>query len=77
MAIRTENRLMEAIVAAMESETKRIVEEEAKAASERAEQRVRAMAGQIATRVASMVSFEPGMNQIVIKVHIPERSGGH
>jgi hypothetical protein len=63
--------MAKAIITALEAETKRIVEEEAKAAGERTEQRVRAMAGQIATRVATMVSFEPGMQHITIKVHLP------
>lgn len=65
--------LQRAILDVMESETRRIVDEEAKSAAERVEQRVRAMAGQIATRVASYVTFDAFQQELRITVQIPER----
>jgi hypothetical protein len=63
------DRLHKAILAALETETKQIVEEEAKKAAERAEQRVRGMLGQIAT-------FEGFGRELRITVHLPECDKG-
>jgi len=68
--------LRQVVLHAMEKETQRIVEEEAKNAAERVEERVRAQAGQIATKVASYVSYEPGFNELRITVRLPDRDDG-
>lgn len=70
------NRLHKAILAALETETKQIVEEEAKKAAERAEQRVRGMLGQIATSIATHVSFEGFGRELRITVQLPECDKG-
>jgi hypothetical protein len=70
------DRLHKAILAALETETKQIVEEEAKKAAERAEQRVRGMLGQIATSIATHVSFEGFGRELRITVHLPECDKG-
>lgn len=65
--------LYQAVIYAMKKQTQRIVEEEAKNAAERVEERVRAQAGQIATKVASYVSYEPRFNELIITVKFPEK----
>ena len=65
-----------AIKAAIESETRKIVDEEAKAAAARVEERVRGMIGSIATKVASHVSYERFQNNVVITVRLPDRDKG-
>ena len=65
--------LHKAILKAMSEETRRIVDEEAKNAAKRVEERVRAQAGQIATQVASFVMYERGMNEVRISVRLPDR----
>jgi len=72
----TTDQLHKAILHAMETETRRIVEEEAKNAAARVEERVRAQAGQIATKVASYVSYEAMRNEVRITVRLPERDNG-
>jgi hypothetical protein len=64
--------LHQVVLHALEKETQRIVEEEAKNAAERVEERVRAQAGQIATKVASYVSYQPRFNELIITVKLPE-----
>jgi hypothetical protein len=56
----------------LEKQTQLIVEEEAKNAAERVEERVRAQAGQIATKVASYVSYQPRFNELIITVKLPK-----
>ena len=60
----------------MNEETLRIVDEEAKNAAKRVEERVRGLAGEIATKVASYVSYEAMRNEIRITVALPERQNG-
>lgn len=67
------DKLHAAIQQAMDTETRRIVDEEAKAAANRVEQRVRGMAGQIATRVATHVSFQHMGHETRIIVRLPDR----
>lgn len=67
------DRLVKNIMVALENETRRIVEEEAKKAATRVEERVRAKAGEIATLVTSNVSFERFGPDLRITVHLPER----
>lgn len=67
------DRLHRAILDAMESETKKIVEEEAQKAGIRVEERVRGMAGEIATQVSTWTSFSQRMQEVVITVKIPPR----
>jgi hypothetical protein len=69
----TTEQLHKSIINAMQAETQRIVDEEARAAAVRVEERVRGMTGQIATRVASYVSYETGRNELRITVRIPDR----
>ena len=66
------DRLQKAILAALETEMKQIVEEEAKKAGERVEERVRGMLGQIATRIATQVTFEAFASELRITVCLPE-----
>jgi hypothetical protein len=66
--------LHRAILSAMKAETKRIVEEEAKAAATRVEERVRGLSGEIATRVASWVEYSQNRNELRITVKLPERT---
>jgi len=66
------DRLRGMILSAMETETRRIVDEEAFRAAAAVEKRVRATAGAVATKVASCVSFEPGRDEIRITVHFPK-----
>ncbi len=62
----------EAIKETMRQQTVKIVEEEAEAASKRVVERVRAMAGQIATRVVSECSFQRMGSELVMTVKIPQ-----
>jgi hypothetical protein len=73
MKTQTLDDLYKVVLHAMEKETQRIVEEEAKNAAERVEERVRAQAGQIATKVATYVSCQPRFNELIITVRLPER----
>jgi superfamily I DNA and RNA helicase len=70
------DRLHQAILEKLKEETQNIVEEEAKEAAKRVEQRVRGLAGSIATKVASWVTYRPGFDnprqEIVITVKLPE-----
>ncbi len=68
------DRLHKTILDAMEQETRRIVDEESRNAAKRVEERVRGLAGQIATKVASWVSYEAMRNEVRITVSLPERS---
>lgn len=65
--------IQEIILRAMEQETARIVEEEAKKAAERVVDRVRGLTGEIATKVASNICFEGGRHEMRITVRLPER----
>lgn len=65
--------LHKAILAKMDEETRRIVDEEAKNAADRVEERVRGLAGEIATKVASWVSYQAMRDEIRITVALPER----
>jgi len=69
----TLDQLHKAILAKMDEETRRIVDEEAKNAANRVEERVRGLAGEIATKVASWVRYEAARNEIRITVTFPER----
>lgn len=60
------------VLHAMEKETQRIVEEEAVNAAERVLERVRVQVGQIATQVASYVSYERRYDELIITVKLPE-----
>ena len=71
------DRLHKAILAALETETKKIVDEEAKKAAERVEERVRGQLGQIAAQVASYVNYDAiGSREIRITVRLPDRDKG-
>ena len=63
--------IQEIILRAMEQETARIVEEEAKKAAERVVDRVRGLTGEIATKVASQVNFEARRDELRITVMLP------
>lgn len=65
--------LHKAILKAMEAETNRIIEEEAKVAASRVEERIRGLVGQVATKVSSYVNFETGRDRLIITVKLPER----
>lgn len=69
--------LHKAILQAMDTETRRIVDEEARDAAARVEKRVRAQAGHIATTVASWVNFDSFNNEVRITVRLPERDATH
>ncbi len=62
-----------AILKKMEAETLRIVEEESENAANRVRERVRGLAGSIATEVATWVSYDTMRNELRITVKIPER----
>lgn len=66
--------LHEAIVNQLKERTKEIVKEEANYAAARVEERVRGLAGQIATQVSSWVNYQTLRNEIIITVKIPEVS---
>ena len=53
-----ETMLSEVIYKGIENEVRKIIEEEAKCAGERVEERVRGMVGQVATKVLERCSFE-------------------
>ena len=74
--MQTTDQLHRAILDAMEAETARILEEEARNAAARVEARVRAMTGDIAMQVASWVEFESMRNQLRITVRLPDRDNG-
>lgn len=57
-----------AIWTALVKETERIVDEEAKAAADRVQGRVRDRVGSIVSKVAQHFTFEYGQSQIVIRV---------
>lgn len=61
-----------AVLKALEVETNRIVEEEANAAAARVRERIRLLAGQVATKVSSYVSYETMQGNLVITVKLPE-----
>jgi hypothetical protein len=67
------DQLRKAILDAMETETRQIVDEEAKNAAARVEERVRGLIGGIATKVASFVSYETMQNELLITVRLPDR----
>lgn len=69
----TMDTLHKAIVQAMDTETRKIVDEEAKNAAARVEERVRAMAGQIATKTASFVTMDRMNDELRIVVRLPDR----
>ncbi len=73
MKTQTLDDLYKVVLHTLEKETQRIVEEEAKNAAQRVEERVRAQAGQIATKVASYVSYESMMSELRITVRLPDR----
>lgn len=52
-----------------------IVEEEARIAADRAHERVRAMAGQIAAQVANFVDYKRLEDRLVITLRVDERQG--
>jgi hypothetical protein len=66
-------KLYEAISREMELATRRIVDEEAKNAAIRVEERVRGLAGEIATKVATFVTYEALRNEVRITVRLPDR----
>lgn len=68
------DQLHRAILTKMDEETRRIVDDEAKNAANRVEERVRGLAGEIATKVASWVSYEAMRNEIRITVALPEQT---
>ena len=61
-----------AILDVMKKETERIVDEEAEAAAIRVRDRVRGMAGEIATRTATFVHFQRLDKELRITVEIPK-----
>lgn len=63
--------LHKAILKALEVETNRIIEEEAKVAASRVEERIRGLVGQVATKVSSYVSYETMQSNLVITVKLP------
>ena len=68
--------LHKAVLSALETETKKVVEEEAANAAKRVEERVRGMLGQIATNIATHVSFEGFGRELRITVCLPECDKG-
>lgn len=68
----TADNLRVSIVNLIEAETRKIVEEEAKLASSRVESRVKSLAGQIATQVASRTQFSMVGEELLIKVQFPK-----
>lgn len=69
----TTDQLHRAILQAFEDEARRIIDEEAKAAGKRVEDRVRGLAGDIAARVSTWVNYRAGMDELTITVKLPER----
>ncbi len=70
------DKMQAAIAEAMRLQIEAVVEEEAKAAAKRVEERVRGMTGQIAAKVASMVDYQEMQNRIIITVRFPEKENG-
>lgn len=66
-----QDRFHRAVHEAMDQETRKIVDEEAKAAAARVEERVRGLAGQIATKLARCVHMDRSMDEIRITVKLP------
>lgn len=64
--------MMQVISNALKSQIERIVEEEAKEAAKRVEDRVRGSTGDIAARVLNHFSMEKYGSDIRITVHFPE-----
>jgi hypothetical protein len=67
-----------AIQAELDNEVKHIIDDEAKAAGRRVEERVRMLAGEIATKITQHVQFErfgPDL-RITVKIPEPEPRGG-
>lgn len=56
----------------IETETQRIVNEEAQAAAKRVEERVRGLVGSIATKVFSDIRMEQMGHDLVIRVQFPD-----
>lgn len=73
MASPTTDQFHRAILNAMAEQTQLIIDEEAKKAAANVETRVRAMAGQIATKIASWVQYETDQNNLTITVRLPDR----
>lgn len=71
------DRLLTAIKEQFATETRRIVEEEAVAAGKRTEERVRAMAGQIAAKVATWMEVRTNTENLVITLRIPNQDPRH
>jgi hypothetical protein len=67
------DRLHEAVLTALQSATAQIIDEEAKAAAIRVEERVRGLAGQIATKIASHVNYQADRHEVRITVRLPDR----
>lgn len=65
--------LQAAVAKAIEEETRRIIEQEAKKAAIEVEMRVRGMIGQIATKLTSHISFERFGQDLRITVRLPDR----
>lgn len=63
--------LHQTILQIMETETARIVDEEAKLAAKRVEDRVRGLTGSIATKVTSTVHFDRIGSDLRIIVKLP------
>jgi hypothetical protein len=72
----TTDQLHKAILQGMDTETRRIVDEEAKNAATRVEERVRKLSGEIATKVASWVRYDAMRNEVRITVRLPDRDNG-
>lgn len=71
----TMDQLHRAILGALEAKTKTIIDEEAKNAAARVEERVRGSAGEIAAKVASWVDYSRNTQELRITVRLPERDG--
>lgn len=67
----TGDALHKAICSALETETKRIVDEEAKAAAAKVEDRVRKMACQIAANLSRSITYEQFRDGLTITVKFP------
>ena len=72
MKTQTLDLIHQAVLHTLEKETQRIVEEEAVNAAERVQKRVRAQFGQIATQVASYVSYHQMQDELHITVRLPD-----
>ena len=73
MNVQQTDKLHRAILHALDAEVIRIVDEEAKKAAARVEERVRGEAGKIAAKVASYVTYEATREEIRITVRLPDR----